>query len=251
VPVGLSVKEHLEREVGRSWYTQVGGRLASEREALHEELLGISPARFSAERSSLDVARYRAGCHQEHVLFLASDTDEGRLAAKLNATALSPTFSCVSDDDRTAFSHGHVTVIGVRALDPCNGRGFEQGMANIASLMGRLGRCAAPDDVVVVHLSGGFKVTLPHMVVLTEIMRSKRGACGTQALLLWEGTTGGSLTVPLRDVDPGRLKDELAGTLNGRCPLYGKGFLYEDSSPSKKTLLGKAIEQMLGQLDDR
>lgn len=250
VPVGLSILEKMNEEQLKL----LPVRLGRDRTGLHQEMWAASVAAVSAERASLAEAFWLAQPGTERVLFLASDTDRGKCAAQLNALALAASFEETTSAQPTFYSSGSPLVVVIEDLNPKNDERFRLGMANLARALSTVANDAENGDQVVVHLSGGYKATIPYMVVLTEILSavlSEKGVYDLRALIRWEGTEG-HLDVPLRQVDLAQLRRELGGDLpDGAHDQYGDGFLYTGAYAGAKvpqerlSSLGAAVAAML------
>lgn len=185
------------------------------------------PGRFSAELATLTDGAPWAVDNDDRVALLASDTDDGLAAAMLVAKRLgdvgkasgitlqdgwipdaaggeAPAPVTVTDGPRP------VTVVRVEGLDPTIDVAFNQAIARIAYTMLRLvcghpPSCAEPlYDQIVLHLSGGYKATIPFLLVMAEAVASLFDST-VRAVLRFEPVRGGPpgppIEVPVRRAD--------------------------------------------------
>jgi hypothetical protein len=250
IPVGLSILD--KRPAQARLLRTVAGFDPGE---LHRQLWPLPAGEVSAERASLHEVGYASGAEQMVVL-CASDTTEGMLAGELNAAAIAPTYSKAGSATPMWWCQPSPIVMRVDQLDPLDDELFRAGMAHLAEVFARVALEVGDDDAVVVHLSGGYKATLPYLVVLTEILRAALGDRGHrgsfQAVIRWEHTQG-RLAVPLRHIDLAGLHAELDGSLDRQHPLYGDGFLYEGNyrgppPEDRLTALGRTVAAMIAAL---
>jgi hypothetical protein len=253
LPCGLSVFDNLRKGPGSSGATGVQPAATKVKSLLHwanqpgllehEDLLdgwlqdgptrlvtqegpaGLALCRWPRELLSAELASLAAHNvpppfgDRDRVVLLASDTNEGVLAALLNATRLGrrtryrSTPPTVRDPGRARvvqrIEHrdgAPVEVIRIPRLLPDTNADFPQATGHIAhTLLWAVEQPEARDGGVVLHLAGGYKATLPFLLVLAEYVRERARSLpgGVRAVSVWckheHGTE--AIRIPLRRVD--------------------------------------------------
>jgi len=171
--------EFTDVEVVASWRSQLG--------ALLDEvaLAGWKPA-VCAETNTLahrvsDLTRLLAAPAQNRVVVLASDTAPGLAAAMLVASRIAGddlgrvryATADASQPDRTGhrLAYGTVTVLRVFNLAPDAPDGLQTGVAGLGQAL-RSAHDQSSGAALEVHLTGGFKATLLHLLAMTELLHS-------------------------------------------------------------------------------
>jgi hypothetical protein len=190
------------------------------------------------------------------VVLLSSDTSDGMLAAFWNGAFMlggrleglsylaGPTAVLASSSTPPGAhlpERGGVLVVRIGNLDMAR-----HGQGNDAmSRLGELGRLVlegiVDDEPVVVHLSGGYKATIPFMIGIAEGMRSieVRGRTATVTAYVVhedsfaEGGPPQKIRLPLRRFKETTVQTELAAFTDGKAKDLGRG----------DTLEGYAYEQ--------
>ena len=206
------------------------------------------PVRLSAETASLTRYAGRAGGlgPTDLVVLLASDTPEGVLAALLVAAALrrgirvhaAPPPNVAGDGELLVGEDSGdqpVHVMRIPDLLPDSTVRFTAAMSALARgmLWAGQGRRRPNGAGLVVHLSGGYKATLPYLVVMCEYLKALQRP--VQAFCLHEGDPGSAVLpdlveIFLRSVDLDADLAVLAQAAAGHMPtdprLYD--FAYEE-----------------------
>lgn len=279
VPCGTSVLENLRSGRG---CTKLGSHVQPlEDWAAKEQINECSPDQWAhslayqlavlAQAQPVDRRRVSAECSSlaqspgsepgpgDKVLMLASDTAEGVLAALVNATLLRGPIEFYTGpplDGRTARralaqGNGGLTtyIVRVEGLVPRDTTTFTAAMERV----GRTLRFAAElDGSIVFHVTGGYKATVPYLVVLTEYVKATVGQ--VRAFCLHEGDGSSNPPPPveifLRSVDgAGDLAEMLAAEKGTLSSTEGRlrGFAYErrPDGTNGLTPLGRAIKALL------
>ncbi|MEV4511592.1 hypothetical protein AB0K00_21775 [Dactylosporangium sp. NPDC049525] len=134
-----------------------------------------------ARRGTIDLARLLSAGHR--VAVLASDTSRGLAAALLVASRLaggdlSRLRYAATDEALPAFPPCTVTVVRVAGLAPDTRDGLIQGAAGLGAALRAAGTAATGEELEV-HLTGGFKASLLHLLSMTELLHSAGGTTVT------------------------------------------------------------------------
>jgi hypothetical protein len=171
------------------------------------------PVRLSAETASLTRYATRVGDGlqpQDLVVLLASDTAEGMLAALLVAASLNRGVEEHPAPARDAAAHGElltagqpgrapVHVVRIPKLLPDSTTNFTAAMTDLAGAMLWAGRRRRrPEQRLVVHLSGGYKATLPYLLVMCEYLKALQPP--VEAFCLHEGDPGSPVLPDLVEI---------------------------------------------------
>jgi len=276
LPCGTSVLDNL-RSGGRGsvkcfeevrsmtrWADQqrlAEGSTARWAHAVGDEIGRLLPAvqsQISAERASLWQCPGGPPGPEDTVVFLASDSHLGVLAALVNALLLDGTAKYHSGPPGDAgvetrgigaggagpTSH----VVRIAGLVPDNTETFAAAMKGTALA---LRWAAGLDGTRVLHLTGGFKATIPYLVVLAEYLRASCGQVRAFCLHAGEGAhRPPPVEIFLRRVDAREDAKELSAAELGRLsPTDGRlrGFAYErqNDGTERFTSLGDAIRTLL------
>ena len=242
VPTGISILQKFDVKKWPDLHVTLADRKS--RPALHAKYKP-SPANISAEREGLlgvplDLA-------DAHIIFLSSDTLDGRSAARLNAVLWAADFGEATFGD--VIPNVAVLVLTIKDLDPADSIKFRSGMAGLARFFRSLGERVDQGSEVVVHLSGGFKATIPYLIKLAELLQSKFAEQAPPpeltARIRWEGAAH-TLPVPLQRIDLGHMWRELYSKLEpGERRLFGHGYLYPGAYGKNLTELGEAVAAFL------
>lgn len=215
---------------------------------------------ISAECSSLwqpPIAQ-QAPRGTDTVVLLASATNEGVLAALVNALLIGgqvtfhtgpPGASGTKTAEIVAKGDGPTThVVRIGGLLPNSTETFTEAMVHVALAL----RWAATlDGARALYLAGGYKATVPYLVVLTEYLRAQHGQVRTFCLHEGDGTGHPPpVEIYLRKVDPEADTRELdAATAGSLGPTEGRlrNFAYERRNDGRDHLtpLGHAIRALL------
>ncbi|WP_239405801.1 hypothetical protein [Frankia sp. Cj3] len=152
------------------------------------------PVRLSAEIASLH--SYRAAISDDRVVLLASDTAEGMLAALLNAARFRrpvrvharPVLDGTADGVllRAEAAGEPVHILRIPRLLPDKTETFTEAMENVAkALVWSALLHRPPRAELALHLSGGYKATLPYLVAFAEYLNGERPP--VRAFCLHEG----------------------------------------------------------------
>jgi len=212
-------------------------------------------------RRGVDVNQlFRSGRAGNRVTLLASDTTRGLAAAMLAGSRLA-----AGDLTRLRYTttagpvvdlpSGTVTVVRVAGLAPDATDGLLRGAAGLGAVLRAAGD-AAGDESIEVHLTGGFKSALLHLLSMTELLHSMKGDTVT-AWYLYDDVPGRATTVPigLRRFSPTYLnwmRSELSAADDGREPagwgpftLHGSAWESTTGTPTL-TPFGKGYLSLLG-----
>jgi CRISPR-associated protein (Cas_APE2256) len=241
VPTGISILQKYDDQQKRDNLLNKLDNPAL-RQILHDKYLP-GPADLSAEREGLEAPNL----DQDRIIFLASDTPDGLLAARFNALIWAANFEVASFG--TVIPNEPIVVLTIQDLKPADAVKFDDGMTNLARFFRELERRVKHPEQVVVHLSGGFKATIPYLIKLAELVQSKFGQRPEppelQAKIRWVGAAK-PLPVPLQRVDLGHLWRELYGKApQGERSLFGHGYLYDGTDRKQPTELGKVVKSFL------
>ncbi len=211
LPCGTSILRNLEKGFGNNLpYSRLRHLLGWARDELRLDapvsawsgsftrdvvpLLGSAtawsqPVALSAEIGSL-LRHTPAVKSEDLVVLLASDTPNGMLAALLNAGRLNRPIHVhmrpvldLQDSGEPLTDHGSgepVHIIRIPGLRPVNTATFNDALHEIANAMLWAGwlrrRPHGPfaESDLVVHLAGGYKATLPYLLVLAEYLKGAR-----------------------------------------------------------------------------
>ena len=187
VPTGISILRDLDDAAE----AKVDGDLNGDRQALHQ-IWKASASNISAERGGLLTAtngeQTKPNLPDDRIIFLASDTEAGQRAARLNAVCFDAGF--VGGSFGSSIPTGQVVVLTITDLEPADTIRFRTGMANLARFFTLLSK-RVNDERVIIHLSGGFKATIPYLIKLTELLMSSFAQRDNPPTLLariqWEG----------------------------------------------------------------
>ncbi|KXK59003.1 hypothetical protein AWW66_26600 [Micromonospora rosaria] len=218
-----------------------------------------------AGRDKADIDRLLATTPQAHrVVLLASDTPQGLTAALLVATRLArPTNDGELHRIHYAETHrstltgglpaGTVTVVRVRGLAADAPDGLRTGSAGLGGTL-RAALDTSNGEPVEVHLTGGFKATLLHLLSLAELAHSINGKL--TAWYLPDDLPGRPRSVPigLRRFSPGYLdwvRDEVTTVARGgRPPIHevtAHGAAWDDTTGTPRLNgFGEAYLALLG-----
>lgn len=238
----------INERAPRQWAGQVAERLA-------DLPNGYDRLVVSAESSSMWRHPTPAGS-ADHVVFLASDTPRGVLAALANGYLLggsvtfrvgAPPFGAEQAPVINS-AHGPASdVILVGGLYPDDTARFTEAMREV----GRSLKWALPANGadVVLLLTGGYKATIPYLAVLAEC--AKAWGSHITAFCLYEGEPSkpppGLIQIFLRQVDLEADGEEIDAALQGKLePTEGRlrGFAYlrrAGAARDELTPLGAAI----------
>jgi hypothetical protein len=223
------------------------------------------PATVSAEVQTFVAAQATRPISADDVVFLlATDTASGLLAAVWNAFALTggPAAVRYLTDPLQPLRdpRGTAVILRVPGMDAGDVDGFRQAMRWLGTFGGGvLLPLAGYDEPVRLHLSGGFKASIPYLIALAEALRSQRD--DIKACVLHESAASASglakpIDLPLRHVRPDVLTAELGcfpdgGTFSRRGPeeLILDGYAYEKVSPPEQgyqlTPFGEGLRALL------
>jgi hypothetical protein len=291
VPCGLSIRDGLSnpkkrtlgpagarvkpfRDAEKQWWPQarveLGERLVESWAAALADLAADAKLaeweyEVCAETSTLSKRTVTAGLatlleRGDHVVLLASDTDEGMAAALsvayLVAGADHGRIRCVAapiDDTaaegfRASVPAGAVTVVRVGGLAP--NTELRTAVAGIGRVL-RVGYDLG--EPMEVHLTGGYKITLLHTLAMTEIAYS-RAPDRTSAWYIFDEAGAGVVPIGLRRFPQGHLRGmrtELTTAKRGQRPLDGdlEGLGWEltgDRKTPRLTDFGEGFLAVLG-----
>jgi hypothetical protein len=188
--------------------------------------------------------------HDDLVVLLATDTVDGLLSAfwvtarllgvsgvdGFDALDFLDDLPAERVDDLARRARGQVLVVRLRGLRMAEGTAGPSEAMRALGLAGRLVlRSLASDENVVVHLSGGYKVTLPFLLGTAEglhSMLSTDDADRVCAFIVHEDALGRDVRVPLRRLDLDHARKELG--------CFDTG--YSSSEPPHGALAGYAYE---------
>ena len=232
-----------------------------------------SPLTLSAEVASL----YRhAEDHgplapEDAVALLASDTPGGMLAALLNAARLGRVVRVHTAPELDVHADGEllldaaapggpasaVHVVRIPRLLPHTTPGFTGAMRDVSKAMLWAGWLRPRRGELVLHLAGGYKATLPYLVVLAEYVKAVQPP--VRAYCLHEGDQPGSPTnhpveVYLRRVDSHRDHQALAVVAGHRNPDDDRlrDFAYTtDAGRAAFTPVGEILWDLLSAVEGR
>lgn len=229
-----------------------GDRRSRAAEAVRAGEVAEWPGDASAESGTIsaccDEARVRP---RDAVVLLLTDTVEGMLsgfwvAAHLLEATNQDAFedlrflddvptSDVDLDAQAFHARGHVLAVRVRDLQMTHPDDARLAMHRLG-LVGRLvHRSLAEHEDVIVHLSGGYKATLPFLLGIAEGLHSllpgERGP-RVRAVVAHEDGRGRTIAVPLRRLDLDAVRRELGGfdankTRTRPEPEYLAGYAYD------------------------
>ncbi len=217
------------------------------------------PVKLSAEVASLH--RHRTLMSDDRVVLLASDTAEGMLAALLNAARFrrpvrvhaQPLLDGTADGVPLieAGSDEPVHILRIPGLLPDRTTTFTEAIENVAkALVWAALLHRPPRTELALHLSGGYKATLPYLVSFAEYVKGERPPL--RAFCLHEGNAEnpdpGQVEIYLRAT---RIKDdmnELAVAETGRLPTNVdrlRDFAYKSvHGRAELTPLGRGLAAM-------
>lgn len=218
------------------------------------------PAKLSAEVASLHGHTPQPGA-LERLVLLASDTAEGVLAALLNAARLRKQVIYHPRPQLDSTAAGYpvldegmeepLHILRIPGLLPNSTDRFSEAMAHVAVAMvwaGRLHRNAG--EKLAIHLSGGYKATIPYLVTLAEYVRAAWPP--VQAWCLHEGDADDNpapqpVAIGLRrvdlDADLGCLKEAQTGVLPDSARLLDFAYTDNGGRPAL-TPIGYALKSM-------
>ena len=242
VPVGISILASklldpaLRRKVDEGEWETVVPQLRDHVRHRHPTRADVVPGP-SAEVDSLRDLGIKP---DDRLLLLASDTDTGVRAAELvarvaPARAAPPAVVTTRD----AWTDQVCVVARVPMLRPDDRATFPTGLANMAGFIGLIPHKTRDREVVHVHLSGGFKAVLVHLVALTEVLAGMLPG-QVHASILWDHGLE-RLDVPLRRVNIEALRNELMS--DWTTNVYGSGYLHTNG---RLTELGHAVCVLVG-----
>lgn len=230
-------------EVAPRWQAQLGTTLDGADLTTWRPEVSAETATLDRRGTAVDVNRLLTtpvtGSHQRAVV-LASDTTHGLAAAllvasRLTADDLSRLRYAATDGPPPTFPAGTVTVVRVTGLTPDTRDGLTEGAAGLGTALRCAGIAAAGDDLEV-HLTGGYKASLLHLLSMTELLHSAGGATVT-AWYLHDDTGNPAQThtvrIGLRRFSARyltRLRQELSDVAAGRQPSSWEDFTLEDAA---------------------
>lgn len=228
ISVGTSIAEKIQSQFGRGFdqrlsSTQIDNS-SQGRSALkaspdqwlsRSSMTQLDTLEFSA---SAELSTFAAFYRQARAILedgdtaylLASDTPEGLKAAAWVAYYLTRNTSRIEyHDDVERFGsgpeRGMVAIYRVPGLDASSQRLFEESMEAIGLLGARVfNRNRNPREPIRVHISGGYKASVPFLITLAEGLRS--AARDVQAVCVSDrhpppGQLPACITIPLRELD--------------------------------------------------
>jgi hypothetical protein len=214
---------------------------------------------------------------QDLVVLLASDTGAGLLAAFWNAALLRDgdlgQFAYLDDPAGDVISlsgparglpgRGGVLVARIRNLDLSAGKDYRPAMRHLGILGRRVLEGLDDGEDIQVHLSGGYKATIPFMIGIAEGLRSvklsgRSAAAGVRAFVVHEdpftadpATAPQLIELPLRYLNSGILDDEL-DRITGTAPpgehlgaLEGYAYL-RVGDRFERTPFGEGLIELMG-----
>jgi hypothetical protein len=225
---------------------------------------------ISAESSSL-IADNENGWHsvtdRDLFVLLTSQTSDGMLAAFWNALHLAGSHDPLSLLDfggvgevANGLSERHrVRIQVIRHLDLRNPQRFPDAMRHLAQFARAALVERGAGENVVVHLSGGYKATIPFLIGIAEGMRSvqipeRSPVANVRAVVVHEDSFADGrpegVPIPLRTLVEDDLRTELApfhegrariSTLEGSTSLLGYAYVEEASGWYKLTEFGHGL----------
>lgn len=189
----------------------------------------------------------------EPLVLLASDTVAGIASALLIAHLTGRTphghagppshVGPPGPDQRGGTAH----VVRIPGLDPTRHEDFESAIAAVAQTLHWVSKTAA--DEVVVHVTGGFKATIPYVTALAEYVPAKRNDLTVSAWCRHETASHGQ-PVFLRQPDVLAAEEELQAVDLKHRPrsttLAGVGWRSDEDGRVHLTTIGRGLMKMLG-----
>jgi hypothetical protein len=222
---------------------------------------------LSAELASLAAGNVEPGFGPQHrVVLLASDTEEGILAGLLNATRLGQQEVRYHPTPPTVLEAGQwrlvreggqagtapIDVVRIPRLLPDTNASFPEATGHVA---GTLLWAAEQPEVgthgIVLHLAGGYKATLPFLLVMAEYVRERARSLpeGMRPVSVWckheRGTE--AIRIPLRRVNLGDL-DLLQQIKDGSSVGSGSGLRDFAFDGQRLNQMGEALLLVRGVL---
>jgi hypothetical protein len=259
----LSTKESLRSRAEKAW-----NRLG----AFGKEGRSGWKTQISAESTSLSVDRGRVRIGPEDlIVFLSSDTSSGLLSAFWNAIHVAGSPDPLSHIDfagpgsfLTSRALPRVRIQVITGLDLKRPDRVNEAMRNLAEFAANILEMWRPEPrrEIVIHLSGGYKATIPFLIGIAEGMRSLRDDPATvRALVVHEDSlnngTAAAVPIPLRRFKASTMRNELrsfqeAGDYVPQENLSGSdallGYAYDATNDGKYTLtaFGHGWKALLG-----
>lgn len=233
------------------------------------------PTTISAESTSVKVVCGTNGVSPgDLMILLASDTVDGMLSALWNACFL----TAGADPSVVDFSagphrsgapwtgldrRGRVRIQVVPQLDLSRPRQADQAMRRLAEIARAVLVDLGHAEKVVVHLSGGYKATIPFLIGIAEGMRSVdaagHGPAQVTAHVVHDSSIVGddptAVPIPLRRFDQHVLQQELMPFTDGRARradlthqlLFGYAYDTDGEAHVRLTPFGHGLMALVGQ----